>query len=261
MDRPTFRENCVRVTNIAHHLAWIVRGCSQFILVRVRIVSFVRSVVPRDVQLLAALKRSPGVIRNYRDAAERLKRRWRLEWINGNSLTYTCDLQGFLIVVRFHFAAENGRALYGRVHHAVQTSVHPIHDFPSHEGFEVVTHFPLAYISPGALRLEFHLFFWRDWEFRRSGREFTVIRLTVRSAMHNNMQIGFTLSCRDTPLMGGSLNQHESRRCPRFAHRVVERADRMRPVSILVTVSLIADGLLNFYALPIRIQFISDNQR
>src|ERR1700681_3589146 len=132
MDRPTFRENCVRVTNIAHHLAWIVRGCSQFILVRVRIVSFVWSVVPRDVQLLAALRRSPGVIRNYRDAAERLKRRWRLEGINGNSLTYTCDLQGFLIVVRFHFAAEYGRTFDGCVYHPFKTSIHAINGFPGY---------------------------------------------------------------------------------------------------------------------------------
>src|ERR1700675_869753 len=105
MDLPTFGEYRIRIANIAHYFAGIVRGRSQFILVRVRVVSFVWSVVPRDVQLLSALKRSPGVIRNDRDAAERLKRRWRLERINRNSLMYTCDLQGFLIVEGFHFPA------------------------------------------------------------------------------------------------------------------------------------------------------------
>src|ERR1700730_3648055 len=102
-----FGKRRIRVTDIAHHFAWIVRGCSQFDFVRVRIVSFVWSVNPSDVQLLAALKRSPGVIRNNRDAAKGLKRRGRLEGINWNSLTYACDLQGFLIVVRLHFAAKN----------------------------------------------------------------------------------------------------------------------------------------------------------
>src|SRR6266849_3480331 len=111
MDLPAFGEHRIRIANVAHHFAWIVRGCSQFVLVCVRVVGFVWSVVPRDVQLLAALKRGPCVICNYRDAAERLKRRWWLERINGDSLTHTCDLQGFLVVVRFHFAAENGRTL------------------------------------------------------------------------------------------------------------------------------------------------------
>src|SRR5260370_38488280 len=103
MDFPAFGEHGIGIANIAHHFARVVRSRSQFVLVRVRVVGFVWSVIPRDVQLLAALKRSPRVTRNYRDAAERLKRRWRLEWINRNNLTHARDLQQFLVVVRLTF--------------------------------------------------------------------------------------------------------------------------------------------------------------
>src|ERR1700693_4003928 len=117
MDLPTFSKRRIRVTDIAHYFARVVRGRSQFVLVRVRVVSFVRSVVPRDVQLLAALKRSPGVIRNYRDATERLKRGWWLERINDKGLPYAGDLQGFFIVERFHFPAEYRRGGFWCVVH------------------------------------------------------------------------------------------------------------------------------------------------
>src|SRR4029077_20779048 len=98
--------------------------------------------------------------------------------------------------------------------------------------------FPLAYITPGSLWFEFQLFSAGDRQFRRNAGEFTVTRFAVRRAMDNNMQIGFALRCRNTPLLSRSLNQHESRRCSRSTHRVVERADRVRSICILVTVSL-----------------------
>src|SRR5260370_33730249 len=107
MDFPAFAEHRIGIANIAPHFARVGRSRSQFVLVRVRVVGFVWSVIPRDVQLLAALKRSPPVIRNYRDAAERLKRRWRLEWINRNNLTHARDLLRSLVVGRLHFPAEN----------------------------------------------------------------------------------------------------------------------------------------------------------
>src|SRR6266478_1047276 len=93
-----FGENCVRVANIAHCFAWIVRGLSQLVLVWLRVVSFVCSVVPGNIQFLAALKRCPGVIRDYSDAPEWLKPGRTLEWINRNNLTYAGDLQCFLVI-------------------------------------------------------------------------------------------------------------------------------------------------------------------
>src|ERR1700676_5140314 len=35
----------------------------------------------------------------------------------------------------------------------------------------------------------------------------------------------------------------------------------MRSIGILVTISLVADGLLDLHSLPIRVQFIGDNER
>src|SRR5260370_22713079 len=77
--------------------------------------------------------------------------------------------------------------------------------------------------------------------------------------MNYNVQIGFALCCWNTPLLSRSLDQHESRRCSGLTHCVLERAYRVRPVRILVSVSLVANGLLDFYSLPIRVQFISYN--
>src|SRR4029077_20887947 len=66
---------------------------------------------------------------------------------------------------------------------------------------------------------------------------------------------------RNTPLLSRGLNQHESRRCSRLTHRIIERAYRMRSVRILVTVSAVAKRLLDLHSLPIRVQFIGDNER
>src|SRR6266571_809522 len=244
IDLSTFGERSIRITNIAHYFAGIVGGRSQFILVCVRVVGFVWSVVPCDVQLLAALKRRPGVIRNHRYAAKRLKRRCLLEWIDRNSLTHTYDLQGFLVVMRFHFATENGRMLHRRVHHSVNLSIHAINGLPGHKSFEVVTHLPFAYIPPGTLWFELQLFSAGDWQFRRSGRELTVARSAVRRTMNNNVQISLALRRGNTPPPSRRSNQHESPRCSRLAHCVVEGADRVRSICILVAVSAVAKRLL-----------------
>src|SRR5258708_7929327 len=117
--------------------------------------------------------------------------------------------------------------LHGRVHHAVRTSIHAINSLPSHKCFEVVAHLPFAYIPPGSLWFELQLFSAGDWQFRPSARKFTVTRSAVRRAVDNNVQVGFALRRRNAPLLSGSLNQHESRRCSRLTHRVVERTYRV----------------------------------
>src|SRR6266481_5703799 len=227
IDLSTFGERSIRITDIAHYFAGIVGGRSQFVLVCLRVVGFVWPVVPCDVQLLAALKRRPRVIRNHRDATERLKRRCLLEWVDRNRLTHPGDLQGFLVVIRFHFATENGWMLYRRVHHAVQASIHAINDLPSHKCFEVVTHLPFTYIPPGTLWFELQIFSLGYRKFCRSPREFAVTRATVRRAVDHDVQVGFALRCRNTPLLRRRLNQHGSRRCSRLTHRVVERTYRV----------------------------------
>ncbi len=108
----TFGERRIRVTNITHYFARIVRGRSQFVLVRLRVVVFVWSVVPCDVQLLAALKCRPGVVGNYRNASQRLKSRWGGERINCNRLLHARDLQRFFVVERFHLSTENRWVLH-----------------------------------------------------------------------------------------------------------------------------------------------------
>src|SRR5258708_37883481 len=130
-----FGKNRVRVPTSASYFAWIVRSLSQRVLVRLRVVNFVCSVVPGNIQFLAALKRCPGVVRNYSDAPERLKPGSTLEWIKRDNLTHTCDLQCCLVVIRFHFAAEDRRALHPGVHPALPPSLHSIYSFPRHHPF------------------------------------------------------------------------------------------------------------------------------
>src|SRR5207302_3682884 len=86
------RERSAHISGTAHHLAWFVARLSQLVLIGAGVVSFVRAVIPGDIQFLAALKRRPRVIRNYRDAPEGLERRRRLERIDRNGLAHTCDL-------------------------------------------------------------------------------------------------------------------------------------------------------------------------
>src|SRR6267142_5513241 len=73
--------------------------------------------------------------------------------------------------------------------------------------------------------------------------------------------MGYALRSGYAPLLGRGLNQHEPRGCSRLAHSVVERAYRVRAVRVLVTVSDVAKTLLYLYSLPIRVQFIGDNER
>src|SRR4029077_17244315 len=148
----------------------------------------------------------PAVVRNHRDAPEWLKPGRTLEWINRHNLTHTCDLQGFLAVVRFHFATENRRALPRRVHHAVRASVHPINSSPSHQRFEVVAYFAFSYISPGALWFEFQIFSFGDRHFRRRACKITVTRAAVRRAVDIQVKIGFALCHWNSPLLSRSLN-------------------------------------------------------
>src|SRR5258705_10055247 len=73
--------------------------------------------------------------------------------------------------------------------------------------------------------------------------------------------MGNALGSGYAPLLGRGLNQHESRGCSRLAHCVVEGADRVRAVRVLITVSDVAKTLLYLYSLPIRVQFIGNNER
>src|SRR6267142_270399 len=73
--------------------------------------------------------------------------------------------------------------------------------------------------------------------------------------------MGYALRSGYAPLLGRSLNQHESGGCSRLAHSVVERAYRVRAVRVLVAVSDVAKTLLNLYSLPIRVQLIGNNER
>src|SRR5260221_14591460 len=144
IDLSAFGKDSIRVPNAAHYLARIVGSRPQLVLVLIRVVRFVRSVVPRNVQFLAALKCRPGVIGNNRDPAQRLKRWRRLERINRNRLPHARDLQCFFVVVRFHFSAEYRRAVPRSREPALPSRIHAIKPLSRPPCLEGGTYLPLS---------------------------------------------------------------------------------------------------------------------
>src|SRR5580700_4592083 len=79
--------------------------------------------------------------------------------------------------------------------------------------------------------------------------------------MNNRMDIRLTLTDRHAPLLGRGLNEHDPGRSAGNPHHVKKASDGMRTVSVLIAVSGITDRLINFHALPVRIQFVGYDQR
>ena len=91
-------ESLVNVSLAANDLCRVARSFLQLLFILIRIVSFVGTVVPVDLQFLAPLKSSPGAIRQHGNAAQRLECRRGLEGIDDNGLRYAPDFQSISIV-------------------------------------------------------------------------------------------------------------------------------------------------------------------
>ncbi len=150
-------ECAVNVTLVAHHFGQASSGLLRLLFILVRVVSGVRSIVPVDLQTLAAFERGPGIVRDDRDAAERLKPPRALERIDGNRLAHAPDFQRFLIVKGFHFPAQDWWPLDGGIDHAVHLSVHTVAGFSGHHLCEFVTGGSFSNVEPCAFRFEFQL--------------------------------------------------------------------------------------------------------
>src|SRR4030095_6804514 len=75
----------------------------------------------------------------------------------------------------------------------------------------------------------------------------------------NFMSAGGTFGLGHAPALRGGPDEHEPCGGAGFAQRCKGAADRVRAVGVLVAVFFIADGLHDFYAIPVGVQFVGDD--
>ncbi len=114
----------VDVAHVSNYLARLACGGLQLLLVFRRGVAGIRARIPNNFQFFAALKGSPSVVGNDGNATQRLKGMRRPEGRDLDCTGNAAHLERILVVKRRELAAQDGRTLYGGVHHAIDFSVH-----------------------------------------------------------------------------------------------------------------------------------------
>ena len=142
-----------------------------------------------------------------------------------------------------------------------KTRVHAIARFAGADVRQVVAGSAFADVSPRALRLELQFFFLGNGQLRRGRGQFSIAGFAIARPMNDHVQIGLALRYRHSPLLGRGLGQHQARRGSRLAHTVVKAANGMRSVGVLISVPRVTDRLFEFHPLPVRIQFVRQNER
>src|SRR5713101_2277270 len=150
-----FGKYSIDIADVPRDLAWLAGRLLQLLLVLVRVVGGVGAVVPCYVQLLTPLKRSPTVVGNHCNAAQRLKVMRRRKRFNENRLRDALYLQWSLVVVSLDLATQHRRMLDRGIDHAIYMSVHAETRFAGAKVGQVVAGGSFADISPRALGLEF----------------------------------------------------------------------------------------------------------
>jgi len=83
--------------------------------------------------------------------------------------------------------------------------------------------------------------------------------ISVRGVQHfagRRRELGF----RHVPLRRHRGDQHRARGCARSSERLVEVADRARPVGVLVPVALVAESLLDGHPSPVCVELVGGDQ-
>ncbi len=97
----------VHVAHIARGLLRFPNGLEQRLLVSRRVVACVFAGFPLYLERFAALHCGPGVVGDYRHAAERLKTMRRFKSRDDDGLLNTGHLAGFLIIEALELATED----------------------------------------------------------------------------------------------------------------------------------------------------------
>src|ERR1700724_1760478 len=90
----------------------------------------------------------------------------------------------------------------------------------------------------------------------RLRREFPVAEAPARCLVNYHMQLCRTLRGRCVPSLRGGRDQHPARRSTAFSQSVEKASYGMRAVRVLISISLIANRLVDFHALPVGVELV-----
>src|ERR1700751_3361053 len=78
--------------------------------------------------------------------------------------------------------------------------------------------------------------------------------------MNHRMKVRLTLTDRYSPTLRSGPNDHEAGGGAGQPHNIKKASHGMRTVGILIAVSRVTDRLIDFYASPVGIQFVGNDQ-
>ena len=257
------RDRGGEVPVVAHDLRGLVRRLLERGLVRHGIVARVRSVVPNDLQRLAALHRRPRVLGDHGDAAEGLELRRRRAPLDLDDAHDARHLERVGGVEALHLAAVHRRTRHHRVEHARQPGVDAVLGLPGHD-VRTVDELELALADVAELRriLEADSVARRHGHLRGRLGERAVTELAAGRTMHDLVIPRLHFADRHFPLRGGGRFQHLACRRAAAAHRIEEMARAARAVGVLVAEALLVAGRLHdAYAPPVGLELVGDDHR
>ena len=227
----------------------------------IRIVGRVRPLVPRDLQRLAALHRSPGVGRDHGDAAKRLEHDRRGRGIDGDDPDDTRHLHGIGGVEALHRAPKHRAPGDERVQHARQLMVHAV-DGAAGRDREIVDDPDIAFADEGEVLgvLQLHLIARRNGQRCRGLGDVAVAERPAGPGVREHVLGRCHLVDGDPPMLRGGLDQHRLRGRAGMAHVHEPLPRRPRTVGILVAVGAFVGVGLNDPDLgPVGVEFVADD--
>ena len=251
------------VAVVAHHLPGLAHGSLELLPEGDRVVAGVRSVVPHDLQRLAALHRSPGVPRDDGDAAERIELGRRGARLDLDHAHHAGHLERFGGVVALDLAAVHRRTRDDGIEHAVEPRVDAV---PGLAGRDVprVDRLELALADVAELRRVLELDRIPGGHRLRGGRfcQRAIPETAPGRNVHHLVVLGLHFADRHLPALGGGRFEHLARGGAAAAHRIEEVARAARAVGVLVAVALLVAGRLHHaHALPVGFELVGDDHR
>jgi hypothetical protein len=259
-DLAAFGEFSVDVAEIARDLSVLLHRREHLLLELLAVERAVRAVFPVDAQLPASLQHRPRVVANDGDTTERLEHVRHRDRIEPLRLPHAAHLHRFGGVHVAHLAAEHGGMLDRRVDHAVTNNVVAELRLAGDDVGQVVDRTLLADEGPRRLRLELQVFRLRHRKLRRGRYERGVAESTIARLVDHLVTARRDLRRRHVPLRRRRGDQHRARGCARSSERLVEVADRARPVGVLVPVALVAESLLDGHPSPVCVELVGGDQ-
>ena len=138
--------------------------------------------------------------------------------------------------------------------------IHAIARFAGADIGQVVAGSALADVSPCALRFELQFFFLGNGQ-RCGGRgQFSIAGFAIARPDERSRAGRIGTPRPELPISGPPPGSASGAPWLRPRAYVVKAADRMRSVRVLISIARVADRLFEFHPLPVRIQFIGQNQ-